>query len=87
VLYIGVSEGGHMNDLTIIFGLIKGGEITGDQTVDIDVALANAQVSDVPDNQTQSVIDYIDVHLVYNTVRLDIKTKLEQLYVELQNRK
>lgn len=75
-----------MKELASLFETNQGGEISAGQTLTIDEALAQANPSDIPDNQTQNVMDYINAELLHNKVSESIKEKLEKLFENLQSR-
>ena len=75
-----------MKELATLFAANHGGHIPASQTQAIDVALANAILLDIPEEQTQNVIDYITQELLYNLAPEPIKGKLECLLEELKSR-
>lgn len=75
-----------MNDIQSVLMLIKGFDITCDQTVIIDETLSTAKCEDIPNDHLQEVANYIDLELAHNLVSEEVKVKLEHLYNELQLR-
>lgn len=49
----------------------------------IDAALAAENVSEIPSEQIQNLIDYIQIELLHNEVDNDVRKRLEKLLVEL----
>lgn len=75
-----------MKELASLFEINQGGEISAGQTLTIDSVLTRTNLSDIPDSQTQNVMDYINSELLYNKVPESIKEKLEKLLHHLQLR-
>lgn len=74
-----------MNDLSILFSARNGGNISADQTLLIDEALAKVAPADIPEDQVQNVVDYLNAHLLRNHEALppEQRSSLERLLQSL----
>jgi len=75
-----------MTDLQYVLTILDSGEITGAQTVVIDVALSGAKAAEIPDADVQNVMDFIDIHLSHNVVSQEIRSALDFLQIQLRSR-
>jgi len=74
-----------MNDLSILLSARNGGNISADQTLLIDEALAKVTPADIPEDQVQNVVDYLSAHLLRNQEALppEQRSSLERLLQSL----
>lgn len=75
-----------MNDLSILLSVRNGGNISADQTLLIDEALAKVTPADIPEDQVQNVVDYLSAHLLRNQEALpppEQRSSLERLLQSL----
>lgn len=77
-----------MNDLKSILALLGTDAISATKTTKIDAALAKAKASDIPLDQINNVIDYINAEILYNhkSISEEQKIALETLHFELTRR-
>lgn len=75
-----------MTNLQRTLKLLSAAEITGEQTIIIDAALASANVDDISESESASVIAYIDTQLLHNTVSQEVRVALDRLQKQLRSR-
>jgi hypothetical protein len=63
--------------------MIKSGRIIGSQTLFIDETLASARSEQIPVEEDQNVIEYIDLQLTHNEVSQEVRDGLTHLHSEL----
>jgi hypothetical protein len=78
-----------MTGLSILFATKDGGSITADETKIVDTALSQACSSDIPDEQIENVVEYLDSNLLYNCAAMPTHqaAALEQLRSDLEARR
>jgi hypothetical protein len=78
-----------MTNLKTLFALKNGESLTADETKDIDAALVKISSADIPDEQVENVVEYLDSNLLYNRALIPISqlTALEKLRTELEARR
>lgn len=77
-----------MTGLSILFASKDGSSITADDTKIIDSALSEACSSDIPDDQVENVVGYLDTNLFHNSAAMPAHqvTALEALRASLESR-
>lgn len=78
-----------MTNLRTLFAVKHGGSLTAEQTNSIDSALALASSADIPDEQVENVVDYIESNLLANGAAIPAEqfATLEKLRSELEARR
>ncbi len=78
-----------MKGLNILFAAKNGGLITADETKIVDLELARADLSDIPDDQIENVVSYLDSNLLHNNEEMpaDQVAALEELRSSLEARR
>jgi hypothetical protein len=72
-----------MNNIYKALSMLNNGDITSSQTFSIDEALASARSEQIPAEDAPSVINYIDIQLLYTEVSQEVRDGLTRLYDEL----
>lgn len=83
------SKGDFMKGLSILFAAKDGGSITADETNIVDSALSEIDSSDIPGDQIENVVGYINSNLLHNgaTMSANQITALEELRSNLKARR
>ncbi|QYX63915.1 hypothetical protein K2227_17360 [Shewanella putrefaciens] len=78
-----------MVNLSTLFAVKDGGSLTAEQTKSIDSVLALASSADIPDEQVENVVDYLDCNLFANRAAIPAEQfiALEKLRSELEARR
>lgn len=78
-----------MTCLSILFASKDGGSITADETKIIDLALSEACSSDIPDDQVENVVSYLDTNLLHNSAAMPAHkvAALDELRASLETRR
>ncbi|MGE8452587.1 MAG: hypothetical protein ACN6OP_18595 [Pseudomonadales bacterium] len=78
-----------MSNLSLLFAKKNGGSITAAETKSIDSALAHTSSAEIPDEQVENVVDYLDSNLLCNgaSIPADDLIALEKLRSELKARR
>ena len=71
--------------IEVLYDTKNGGEISHEQCQEINKALASIELSDIPKEQYNNVIDYLVNALNHETVQEEITTALNNLLSELQD--
>lgn len=75
-----------MSNLQQAVSIIKSGQITGEETLFIDATLSKANACSILPEDTNSVLEYIDLQWAHNSISQSTKKELERLYDELRSR-
>jgi hypothetical protein len=78
-----------MVNLNTLFALKNGGVLTKDETKFIDSELALACSADIPDDQVENAVDYLNSTLLHNgtDIPADQFAALEKLRFDLEDRR
>lgn len=66
--------------------LLGAAKISGEQTALIDAALSVASAEDISDIHVANVIEYIDMQLLHNAVKQEVRGALDRLQEKLRSR-
>ena len=77
-----------MRGLSILFEVKDGCSITADETRLVDLALWHAKSSEIPDDQIENVLDYLNTALLHNKIGMSANqvTAFETLISALEVR-
>ena len=75
-----------MNSLFRALDILSNSQISASQTTVIDAALSDACPKDIPEERKCDVINYIDVHLLHNSVSSETRSALERLQEQLRSK-
>ncbi|BDB72274.1 hypothetical protein Cthiooxydans_46860 [Comamonas thiooxydans] len=78
-----------MTGLSMLFANRDGGHLSGNDTAIIDLALSKASSPDIPDDQVENVVDYLNVTLLNNQSNLTAEQieAMETLLLALEARR